>query len=172
LTGTGITPAAVVLNIAEVIHTSDAPMLTPSTLLNIAEVIHTTDADLPTPSTLLNIAEVIHTADAPVLTPVVSIAVTASGLAYSRVSQTYVGAVTIKNTGSGSVSGPFQILFTGLTADVTLANATGTLAGTPYITVTSPSSLAAGQSVVVNVQFKNPSNATIHFTPLVQEGSI
>jgi hypothetical protein len=172
LTGTGITPPAVVLNIAEVIHTSDAPMLTPSTLLNIAEVIHTSDAPAPTPSTLLNIAEVIRTTDAPVLTPEITLTITASGLAYSRVSQTYVGAVTIKNTGSGSVSGPFQILFTGLTADVTLANATGTFDGTQYITVTSPASLAPGQSVVVNVQFKDPSNATIHFTPQVQEGNI
>ena len=172
LTGTGIALPPAVINIAEVIHTSDADLLMPSTLLNIAEVIHTTDADLPTPSTLLNIAEVIHTADAPVLTPVVSIAVTASGVAYSRVTQTYVGAVTLKNTGSGSVSGPFQILFIGLTANVTLVNATGTFSGTPYITVAAPASLAPGQSVVVNVQFKDPSNATIHFTPQVQEGSI
>jgi hypothetical protein len=160
------------LVIAEVIQTTDAPALTPSTMLRIAEVIHTTDAPVPTPSTILNIAEVIHTTDAPVLTPEVKIAVTASGLAYSRISMDYTGTVTLKNTGSGSVSGPFQILFTGLTANVTLVNATGTLAGTPYITVSAPASLAPGQSVVVNVQFKDPSNATIHFTPLVQEGNI
>ena len=169
-TGQGLPPA--VINIAEVIHTTDADLLTPSTLLSIAEVIHTTDADLPTPSTLLNIAEIIHTTDAPVLTPEITIAVNASGLAYSRVSKTYVGAVTLTNTGSASVSGPFQILFTGLTANVTLVNATGTLSGTPYITVSAPASLAPGQSVVVNVQFTDPSNATIHFTPVIQEGSI
>ena len=104
--------------------------------------------------------------------PQATITVTTSGLAYSRVSQTYVGTVTLKNTGSSSVSGPFQILFTGLSANATLVNATGTLAGTPYITVSAPPSLAPGQSVVVNVQFANPSNAVIHFTPLVQEGSI
>jgi N-acetylneuraminic acid mutarotase len=172
LTGTGLAIPPAVINIAEVIHTTDTDVATPSTLLNIAEVIHTTDADLATPSTLLNIAEVIHTTDAPVLTPEVMIAVTASGLAYSRVSQTYVGAVTLKNTGSGSVSGPFQILFTGLTPNVTLVNATGTILGNPYITVSAPASLAPGQSVVVNVQFKDPSGATIHFTPQVTEGSI
>ena len=57
------------LKISEVIHTADAPLLTPSTLLSIAEVIHVTDAPLLALSTALNIAEVIHTADAPVLTP-------------------------------------------------------------------------------------------------------
>jgi hypothetical protein len=169
-TGQGLPPA--VINIVEVIHTTDADGLTPSTLLSIAEVIHTTDADLPTPSTLLNIAEIIHTTDAPVLTPEIPIGVNASGLAYSRISRTYVGAVTLTNTGSASVNGPFQILFTGLPANVTLVNATGTLSGTPYITVSAPASLAPGQSVVVNVQFTDPSNATIHFTPVIQEGSI
>ncbi|MGD0630845.1 MAG: choice-of-anchor D domain-containing protein, partial [Terracidiphilus sp.] len=172
LTGTGLAIPPAVINIAEVIHTTDTDVATPSTLLNIAEVIHTTDAGLATPSTLLNIAEIIHTTDAPVLKPEVTIAVAASGLAYSRVSQTYVGAVTLKNTGSGSTEGPFQILFTGLTPNVTLVNATGTILGNPYITVSAPASLAPGQSVVVNVQFKDPSGAAIHFTPQVTEGSI
>ena len=139
----------------------------PPAEINIAEVIHTSDADVLTPSILLNIAEVIHTADAPVLTPVLTIATTGSGLAYSLVTQTYVGTVTLTNTGSSSVTGPFQILFTGLTANVTLANATGTLSGTSYLTVSAPASLAPGQSAVVNVQFKDPSNATIVFTPVI-----
>jgi len=167
--------APAVINIAEVIHTTDVDVPTPSMLLNIAEVIHTTDADLLTPSMLLNIAEMIHTADAPVLTappPQLSTTVTASGLAYSRVSQTYVGAVTITNTGAVGIQMPVQLLFTGLTPNVTLVNATGTNSGTPYITVSAPAILAAGKSVVVNVQFKDPSNAPIHFTPQVQEGSI
>jgi len=175
LTGTGQGLAPAVINIAEVIHTTDVDVPTPSMLLNIAEVIHTTDADLLTPSMLLNIAEMIHTADAPVLTappPQLSTTVTASGLAYSRVSQTYVGAVTITNTGAVGIQMPVQLLFTGLTPNVTLVNATGTNSGTPYITVSAPAILAAGKSVVVNVQFKDPSNAPIHFTPQVQEGSI
>ena len=175
LSGTGLAIPPAVINIAEVIHTTDTDVLTPSTLLKILEVIHTTDADLLTPSTLLNIAETIHTTDAPVLTleaPAVTIAVTASGLAYNRINKTYVGAVTLKNTGVSSVQGPFQLLFNGLTPNVTLVNATGTNSGTPYITISAPASLAPGASIVVNVQFTDPSNATIHFTPQVQEGSI
>ncbi len=169
LEGTGI--AIVNLAINEVIHTTDTDVATPSTLLNIAEVIHTTDSDLATPSTLLNIAEVIHTTDAPVLSQV-SFAVTASGLAYSRITKTYNGTVTIKNTGTGSIQTPIQLLFNGLTPNVTLVNATGKQAGTSYITVSAPASLAPGQSVVVNVEFADPLNAAIHFTPQVQEGSI
>ena len=67
VSGTGIVPPAS-LNIAEVIHTSDAPVLSPSIALSIAEVIHTSDAPVLTLSTALNIAEVIHTADTPLLT--------------------------------------------------------------------------------------------------------
>jgi hypothetical protein len=101
-----------------------------------------------------------------------TIATTASGLLYSRVTQTYGGTVTIKNTGGSAVAGPFQILFTGLSANVTLANASGVISGTPYLTVPGVSSLSPGQSATVSVQFKNPSNVTIHFTPVIQEGSL
>jgi len=101
-----------------------------------------------------------------------SIATTASGLVYSRVTQTYSGTVTIKNTGGSAVAGPFQILFTGLPAGVTLVNATGLTSGTPYLTVPGLSSLSPGQSATVSVQFKDPSNVTIKFTPVIQEGAI
>jgi hypothetical protein len=110
------------------------------------------------------------TVSAPVAPP--SIAVTASGLVYSRVTQTYSGTVTLKNTGTSAVAGPFQLLFTSLTAGVTLVNATGILSGTPYLTVPGVSSLSPGQSATVSVHFKNPSNVTIKFTPVVQEGGI
>jgi hypothetical protein len=80
--------------------------------------------------------------------------------------------VTIKNIGSIAISGPLQILFTGLTAGVTLVDATGNLSGTPYMTVPAVVSLTPGQSSTVSVQFKNPSNATINFTPAIYSGSI
>ena len=94
------------------------------------------------------------------------------GLAYSRVSKTFNGTVTIKNIGSSTVSGPFEILFTGMPASVTLVNATGNLSGTPYLTVPSVASLAPGQSATVSVQFSNPLNATIKFTPVIYSGGI
>jgi len=53
------------LNISEVIHVTDTPVETPSTLLPITEVIHVTDAAVETLSTLLPITEVIHVTDVP-----------------------------------------------------------------------------------------------------------
>jgi uncharacterized repeat protein (TIGR03803 family) len=103
--------------------------------------------------------------------PSSEVATTASGLAYSRVSRTFNGTVTITNISSGTISGPFQVLFTVLTAGVTMVNATGNFSGAPYLTTT-VASLAAGQSATVNVQFDNPSFATINFTPVIYSGSI
>ncbi len=108
----------------------------------------------------------------PPVVPPSEVATTASGLAYSRVSQTFNGTVTITNISSGVINGPLQILFTGLTAGVTLANATGNFSGAPYLTVPAVASLAPGQSATVSVQFDNPSFGTINFTPVIYSGSI
>jgi len=98
------------------------------------------------------------------------VATTASGLTYSRVSQTFNGTVTLRNISSSALTGPLQILFTGMPPTVTLVNATGELSGTPYLTVAT-TGFASGQSVTVSVQFKNPSNATINLTPAIYSGS-
>jgi hypothetical protein len=103
-------------------------------------------------------------------TPAGSISATASGLAYSRISKTFNGTVTLKNVISGSIDGPFQVVFTGLPADVALANATGMWNGVPYMTVPGLTRLNPGQSAVISLQFKNPSNAAIQFTPMVYGG--
>jgi hypothetical protein len=102
---------------------------------------------------------------------VTQVSVTASGLAYSRVSQTYNGTVTVKNTGASSVSGPIQIVLTSLTSGVTLANATGNFGGNPYITA-SGATLPPGQSVTVAVQLKNPANAKVGFSPVIYSGNL
>jgi hypothetical protein len=103
--------------------------------------------------------------------PSTQISTKASGLVYSRVSQTFNGTVTIENISSGVINGPFQILFTGLPPSVTLVNATGNFSGAPYLTVPTITSLGYSQSTTVNVQFKNPSNALINCTPVIYSGS-
>ena len=104
--------------------------------------------------------------------PSSQIATSVSGLAYSRVSQTFNGTVTLTNISGSAISGPLQILFMGLPAGVTVANATSSLFGTtPYLTVPAVSTLAPSQSATVSVQFKNPSNATINFTLAVYSGA-
>jgi hypothetical protein len=99
------------------------------------------------------------------------ISTTASGLAYSRVSQTFNGTVTITNISSNTIAGPFQIVLNSLTAGVTLTNATGSFGGWSYLTVPAVGSLATGQSATVKVTFKNPSNAIINFLPIIYSGS-
>src|SRR5271157_123355 len=96
----------------------------------------------------------------------------ASGLAYSRVSQTFNGTLTITNISINSITGPFQIVLIALPTGVTVANSTGSYFGNPFITVPAVASLSPGQSATVNVQFKNRSNAKINFTPVVYSGSI
>jgi hypothetical protein len=107
----------------------------------------------------------------PPIIPPTQVSTKASGLAYSRVSQTFNGTVTITNIGAGSLSGPFQLLLNSLTGGVTLVNAVGLSNGDPYLTIPNLVSLAAGQSVTVAVQFSNPSNTVISFTPEVYSGS-
>jgi hypothetical protein len=114
----------------------------------------------------------INGAQLPPAVPASQVATTASGLAYSRVSQTFNGTVTLRNISGGTISGPLQIIFTGMPANVTLVNATANLSGTPYLTVPVVASLAPGQSVTVGVQFKNPSNATLNLVPVIYSGSI
>jgi hypothetical protein len=91
---------------------------------------------------------------------------------YSRVSGTFNGTVTIRNVSAEAISGPFQIVFMSLPANVTVANATRSFYGNPVITVPGVATLAPGYSSTVSVQFRNPSNATISFTPVIYSGSL
>jgi hypothetical protein len=108
----------------------------------------------------------------PTPVPPTQVVTRASGLAYSRVSGTFNGTVTLTNIGSATINGPLQIIFTNITTGVALTNATGNLSGTPYLTVPAVAGLAPGQSATFSVQFYNPSNALINFTPEIYSGSI
>jgi hypothetical protein len=117
-------------------------------------------------------AEATTMVNAAAIVPPSQVSTTASGLAYSRVTQTFNGTVAIQNIGSAAINGPLEIVFTSLTPGVTVADASGIFAGSPYITVPVSGSLAPGQSATVSVQFKNPANAAINFTPVIYSGSI
>jgi hypothetical protein len=102
---------------------------------------------------------------------VAQIAIFASGLAYSRASQTFNGTLTVKNISSDPIKVPLQVVFNSLTAGITLLNATDMISGSPYITAPALTNLGPGNSVVLNVQFKDPSAAAIKFDPAVYSGS-
>ena len=117
-----------------------------------------------------NLGSVTSLGALPPVIPPNQIATTASGLTYNRVNQTFNGTITLSNIGSNAIRGPLQILFTGLTSGVTLVNASGSLSGSSYLSVSA--SLAPGQSVTLSAQFQNPSRATINFTPVIYSGRI
>jgi len=132
------------------------------------------DSNYGSNSVLLFNASACFPSSTPTLLAVPSsqILVTSSGLAYSRVTQRYTGTITITNVGGSALAGPFAIAVKALTSGVSLGNATGDYAADPYLTVPGVYSLAVGQSANVNVQFSNPFNARIDFTPVVFSGSL
>jgi hypothetical protein len=171
-----ILPAAVIL-VNESIKVTDTPTLMEQAIavIIVSESITVTDAPALLLPAVINVAESITVTDTPAFGPAnVSgeVSVTSSGLVYSHLTRTFSGTVTVLNTSGQSIAGPIEIVLTNLTAGVTLVNATGTSAGNSYITALASGSLAAGQSLNASVRFSDPSNALIHFTPVVYSGSL
>ncbi len=98
-----------------------------------------------------------------------SFSTTTAGLVLNRSTQKYGDTLTLTNVSGSTLSGPFQLEFDGLTAGVTLANAGGSHAGAPYITVSA--TLAPGASVAVPLSFTDPAKTAIHYTAAVYSGS-
>lgn len=90
------------------------------------------------------------------------ISVVESGMVYSRSLKLYMGNLTLTNTSVNPITSEVAVALNGLTSGVTLANQLGVHNGAPYTTVAN-SGLAAGASLVVPVQFSNPSNTVLNF---------
>ncbi len=84
--------------------------------------------------------------------------------------QKYTGTFSFTNTGTSVLAGPFQVVFGGLPAGVSLANATGSQAGAAYVTVNA-ASLAPGATASFAVSFSNPSKVTIHYSASIFVGN-
>jgi hypothetical protein len=97
------------------------------------------------------------------------VTVTKSGLIYNRGTRLFYGTFTITNNSAQTIAAPIQVVLTNLTPGVTLANATGSFAGSSYITAVG--SLAPGASLSVPVQFSNPSNSLINTTVKTYTGA-
>jgi hypothetical protein len=138
----------------------------------IASLVSNTPVDPNSGNGHITITSINGVAVPPIIPPT-QVSTTASGLAYSRVSKTFVGTLTIKNIGASTITTTtgFQLVLNSLPAGVTLANSMGTFNQCPYITIPTLRSIVPGQSVTVAVQFSNPSNAVINFTPEFYAGS-
>ncbi|WP_085314591.1 lamin tail domain-containing protein [Derxia lacustris] len=88
---------------------------------------------------------------------------TLSGLSYNRLTQLYQG--TVKLTANADLAAPLALALSGLPAGVTLANAGLTANGLPAIEL--PGSLARGATLTLTLQFRNPANVRIGYTPVL-----
>lgn len=100
-----------------------------------------------------------------------SVQVTRSIPTYDKVSRMVAQTLTLTNVSANAVSGPFQVVITGLPTGVNWVNATGKHLGQPYVTV-SNASLAAGASANVQVSFHVPTKSAINiYTTTVYSGA-
>jgi predicted extracellular nuclease len=98
-----------------------------------------------------------------------SVSVTQTGFGRNRLTGIWAADMTVTNTGVSSINGPVNVVLTNLPANVTMTNQTGIYNGSPYITV-SAGTLAPGASATVSIQFTNPSNGFINYTPVTYSG--
>jgi hypothetical protein len=97
------------------------------------------------------------------------VSVTQTGFSRNHSTGLWATNVTVTNTGSTPISGPIQLELTNLSSNATMTNNTGMFNGSPYITV-SAGTLGVGASVTVSIQFQNPSNGLITYTPVTVFG--
>jgi hypothetical protein len=98
------------------------------------------------------------------------VSVSETGFVINRATKTWTATMTVTNTSTTTITGPVQVVLTGLTAGVTMTNNTGLRNGNYYITAAA-NAIAPGASVSVSIQFTNPNNSSIGFTPVTDSGT-
>jgi|GEM_PF-945928 len=103
------------------------------------------------------------------LDPATSLTLQRSGYTLNRRTNRVVQTVTVTNTGSSEVPGPVYLALGDLSSNTALANAAGMTSrvapmSSPYVLV-SNSSIAAGASVTVVLEFTPPSSGGVSYTP-------
>jgi hypothetical protein len=103
-----------------------------------------------------------------------SITVTRGGYVLNPGTGRFVQTDTLTNNSANTITGPISLVLDGLSADATLFNATGTTdsleppAGSPYINAAV--TLAPGQSVMIQLQFTDPTRGAITYNTRVLAG--
>ncbi|MEO5913170.1 MAG: hypothetical protein ABIS50_02985 [Luteolibacter sp.] len=101
---------------------------------------------------------------------------TRSGYVRDRRTGFYAQQLTLKNSSAFTVPGPFNVALDSLTFGVTLANSTGNTVnsaplGNPYFLLpSSDAGIAAGATLPATLQFSDPSNTAINYTPRMLNG--
>ncbi|MDB5951986.1 MAG: endonuclease/exonuclease/phosphatase [Massilia sp.] len=96
--------------------------------------------------------------------------VTLTGATLNRVTGKYTGKFAFTNKTGAAINGPFMFELSGLTAGVTLDNASGSHNGAVYVSLGN-TSIAPNETISTPLTFTNPSKATIGYTPVVYAGS-
>jgi uncharacterized membrane protein len=105
------------------------------------------------------------------------VSVSRSGFRFNFATQKFIQTDTLTNTSASAITGPIYLILDNLSANATLANASGHTTqvapiGSPFITaVPSGGSLAPGGSVAVTLQFSDPTRTGITYSTEVLAGS-
>jgi sulfur-oxidizing protein SoxB len=95
--------------------------------------------------------------------------------AQTRIAQSAVSAqgevtVSVRNIGTSALALPLKLVVQGLPAGVTLANASGSVYGNPYLKL--PSSIPPGATASYVLHFSNPAALPIGFSLRVNSGGV
>jgi hypothetical protein len=104
-----------------------------------------------------------------------NVLVSRSGFRLNHATNQYVQTVTIMNTSTGTIPGPITLALDALSSNATLVNGNGNTsctvpAGSMFINA-QQAALVPGHSVTVTLQFNNPTNQGITYTPRVLAGA-
>jgi len=98
-----------------------------------------------------------------------SVSVSSTGLIYNRIKKQGSETVTVTNTSGQTISGPVEVVLSGLPAGVTAVNSTGTFQGNPYWAV-SAGSFASGASAQVTLTLGYASGTSVTASASVYSG--
>lgn len=103
-----------------------------------------------------------------------SFSITRSGFSYSPILKRYAQSVSLTNTTASAISGPIYLVLDGLSSNASVYNANGDTScaaplGSPYIAIAG--TLGASASTTVVIQFTNPPNTAISYSPRVLAGT-
>ena len=99
-----------------------------------------------------------------------SFSIMRNGLAVNRITGKYTGTLSVTNKTAAAISGPFQVMFNGLPAGVTLDNKSGDQNGSPYVTLNN-GAIAPGATVTLSLTFSNPSKAVVSYSTTILSGT-